>query len=330
LTAAGIAAGEALSLGARAGGGAGTILKRADVAVTRGARLSVALGASANLTDADRALLEAGERCGALARSLELLCARLDQTAGVWSRIGRTLAYPLCLLCLTFAVVVAMGALVLPAFADLYGGEGVPLPLATRALLIAGSAATGRVLPACALAALGAVVYLALSTNREVRRRCDSSLLRLPLLGKTIAATILSDLYATLAGLLAAGVELDQALRLAAPTATSSVVRARLERTHTLVARGSVLSTALLQSGLDPVGKDAALVRMAEATGDYAGCFARLAGLAATVRDERTAALTRLLEPAAVAIMALGVAATVLGVYQPILGATDLLLGDPR
>jgi type II secretory pathway component PulF len=330
LTEAGIVISDALPLAARIGGGAGPVLRHAAAAVARGGRLSAALADAAALSPADAALLEAGERTGALEHTLSLLAHRLEHAAGVWSRLLRTLAYPFCLLTLTFVVIAAMGAFVLPAFAELYAGAGVPLPLVTRALLAFGTFTVGHVGAVALSLAVAIAMIGALGRSRAWRRLCDRALLHTPFVGTTLSATVRCEIYAALSALLGAGVELDRALELVAPVASSSVMRARIERARALVSRGSMLSVALLRSKLDPNGEDAALVRVAEATGDYAGCFARMSRLAAAVRDERIAALARMLEPAAVAVMAVGVTATVLGVYQPILGATEVLLGNLR
>ena len=78
----------------------------------------------------------------------------------------------------------------------------------------------------------------------------------------------------------------------------------------------------------DPL--DGAMLRAAEFTGNYPRAFSRLAADAAGEHSHRAALLSSIVEPLTTLFVALLVGTTVLALYQPILGASSLLLGHDR
>jgi type II secretory pathway component PulF len=90
------------------------------------------------------------------------------------------------------------------------------------------------------------------------------------------------------------------------------------------------LSAALERCALDSRGGDAAILRTAEAIGDYSASLERLATAARIERDELLDRTVRAVQPVSVAFMAIVVGATVLAVYQPVLGSASLLAGGMK
>ena len=329
LVGSGIPLAEALAAGGRAGGAAGRILAQVSRTVARGRPLSQAMGKVAGCSATEVALVAAGETSGQLDRALVLLNERMTHDAESRHRLSRALVYPVLLVALTLAIVTAMGIFVVPTFADMYAGLGVALPVTTRVLIAVADGATQHALAALTVTSVSVALFSALVRSRpRLRLGLHAALLDLPGVGRSLRVAAKYDLYATLAALLTAGVELDRAIALAAPAVANTELRRRLHSVGDLLRRGWLPSAAIVRAGLDPDGLDAGLVKTAEATGDYAQCFGHLAAVAGAERDERSELLVHLLEPAAVVIMAVAVGFTVLGVYQPILGSATLLIGD--
>lgn len=331
LVASGIPIGAALEAGGRAGGRTGALLARMSHTVARGRRLSHAMAAIVGCDATEVALVEAGEASGRLDRSLELLGLRLGHRAEFRHRLTRALIYPAILVALTVAIVTAMGIFVIPTFASMYDGLGVALPLSTRLIMTAADVTVSHgATVGLVTATLVVICYAAVHTQARLCVLMHAGLLGLPFFGRTVRASAKYDIYSTLAALLEAGVDLDRAIRLATPACANAELRRRLGGVGALVERGWLPSAAVVRAGLDPDGEDAGLIKTAEASGDYTACFAHLAAVARAERDERTETVTKLLEPAAVMLMALAVCATVVGIYQPILGSATLLIGDMK
>lgn len=331
LVGSGIPLADALAVGGSAGGEAGRILAQVSRDVARGRLLSQAMGSVAGCSTTEVALVAAGEASGQLNRALELLNDRITHDAESRHRLSRALVYPLLLIVLTLATVTAMGIFVVPTFADMYAGLGITLPVTTRVLIAVADGVTRHAAGALTAISLTAAALTAVvRALPRVRLSVHAALLELPGVGRSLRVAGKHDLYATIAALLAAGVALDRAITLAAPAVSNVELRRRLHGVADLLRRGWLPSAAIARAGLDPDGQDTGLVKTAETTGDYAQCFSHLAAVAGAERDERSELLSRLLEPAAVLIMALAVGLTVLGVYQPILGSATLLIGDFR
>ena len=329
LTGAGMPPGEALRFGAAAGGGPAERLAQAARLVERGQPLSQAIErAGIRLHDADLALLRAGERSGEVSAALALLCQRLTQRAAAKSRIKRALAYPVTLLAVTLAVVVAMTTLVLPSFVALYATSKAEVPVTTRALMAFGRWLTSYG-PAAAL--LTGLLFAAANVARRSSARLaavvDRAVLAVPFCGALVRARERGEFYSTAACLLRAGVDLETAIESSAATLSNRAMRSAAGAAVRTLRRGARLSEAIGRSALDYDRRDAALLKLGEAIGDYPGTCERIAKLEHEIHDAALERISRVIEPAVLLVMAGAVSAAALAVYQPVLGSASLLLG---
>jgi general secretion pathway protein F len=325
----GLSTADALNVAVSVGGRESTLLARIARHVDRGLPFSAALQrCECGLSRADLALVEAGERSGDLSRAVGALRGRLDLRSRTRRRLGQVLLYPTALVATSIAVLAPMSQWVLPAFVGMYSEASVELPLATRTVMAAGNALAAHGLQLTGLVVAG-VSGIALLRRRSTRARLalDRLLLSLPLVGRLARADGRANVYASLGVLLSAGIDVDEALTLVVPACENRALRTRFERIRPGVRRGLPLSAALERARVDRHGSDVAMLRTAEATGDYAGCLERLASAARLERDDLLERLMRAVEPMTIASMAVIVGATVLAVYQPVLGSASLLAG---
>ncbi len=325
LVGAGLAAGDAVRAGASLPGRCGRVLAAVAARVERGERLATALvGAGLSLSQAELAIVTAGECGGDLRAALFQLRDLLAERAESRARVVRALTYPAALILLTLVVVAVAAQLILPSITAFHRQQGAELPLATQALLTAGNLLSlwGPLLVST-LPPLVVACFFALRFPR-FRLLYDHAVLALPLAGRLVAQGERGRFYALVAALLAAGGEIDAALAMATPTVANGVIRARCARARRLLLKGIPISTAVARSGLDPGGEDAALLAVAEAGVGYQTCFARLAAVAATRRKHTLALGMRLAEPIALSLVAIAAGTTVFAVYQPLLGTAGL------
>jgi len=332
LTGAGMPPGEALRFGAAAGGTPAARLAQAAKLVERGQPLSQAIPrAGIRLEEADLALLRAGERSGEISAAIALLCQRLTQRAAAKSRIKKALAYPLTLLAVTLAVVVAMTTLVLPSFVALYATSNAEVPTTTRALMAFGAWLTSYgPFAALLVAALSFGAGVARRSNPRVASWVDRGVLAFPFSGGLVRARERGEFYSTAACLLRAGVDLETAIESSAATLSNRSMRRAAGSAVRSLRRGARLSEAIGRSALDSEHRDAALLRLGEAIGDYPGTCERIARLESEVYDAALERISRVVEPAVLLIMAGAVSAAALAVYQPVLGSASLLLGGSQ
>lgn len=326
LTAAAVPTGDALASCAR---GANPVLAGLHASVRRGVALSAAMAAPGMpFTEAEVAVVRAGERGGSTSRSLALLAARHEREATGRRRLASALAYPAVLVSGGLAALAFLSIVVLPSFTSMYDNASAELPWTTRALLAFGTALRAHGAAAMlGVVVAGALLSLARRRVRAFARALDRAAVDLPLLRALAAPRAASDLCSLVALLVGSGCEVDEALSLAARATPNRVVAARVADALRALRRGAALSRAWAAARLDRDGTATPLLEVAEATGGYADAFARLAALEDAAAEQALSRLCRLAEPAAVVVMAAAVGGGVLAVYQPMLGSASLLLG---
>ena len=332
LTAAGVSTGDAIASSARAANrgsraSGGRLLADLHRAVHRGASLSSAMEAAGMpFTEAEIAVVRAGERGGSTPHALALLASRMEREAGGRRRIVSALAYPCILFAGALAALVFLSLVVLPSFTTLYSGR--ELPLATRTLLAFGGLV--RAWGLVAVMAVAGVVALAVAARRRnvaFARFCDRVAVDAPVFRTLALPRAAHDTCALVSVLLDAGCEAEEALTLASLAAPNLVVAARIGNALRALRHGVPLSTAWNNALLDASGDAPALLEIAEATGSYADAFRRLAILEGNAAEQALSRICRLAEPIAVVTMAVAVGGGVLAVYQPMLGSASMLVG---
>jgi type IV pilus assembly protein PilC len=302
------------------------LLADAEQAVRGGDTLSSALARYPKLFPAVHIrLLEAGESGHQMEAALRHLADYTERSGQAALRIRTSLVYPQVVGLFTLALLVASFVWVVPRFAELFSELGVSsLPLATRALLVAGSA----LIPASIVAVpLGGFAWWWLSRRSEATHfRWAHLKLRLPVLGAVYYHFALLRLTRLLASLLRGGVPLLEALRLAGQGAENALLQAAMWDAIPRVAAGEPLAAALGHSGILPpsfCGQIAA----AETTGDLPASLERLADWYGERVDYLAARVGAALEP--VFILVLGILAgwVAFGVLGPLVAIIQSLSG---
>jgi len=199
-----------------------------------------------------RAMVSAGEHAGFLGPVLERLAEYAEQRQHSTQKLRMAMIYPFILLGVAVAVIVALMVFVVPELVGIFSQSNRELPTLTKVLI-----ATSDFLRAYALWLLVAVVAAVLGFRRLVRdpgrrRRWHGLLLRLPGIAGLLVALDTARFASTLSILMASGVPLLEALRIAGQVLQNLVLRAESEAVALQVAEGSSLSKALGRAGHFP------------------------------------------------------------------------------
>ncbi|WP_068805552.1 type II secretion system inner membrane protein GspF [Thauera phenolivorans] len=271
-----------------------------------------------------RASIAAGEKSGELDRIMLQLADHLEQSGRLRSRTLQALLYPAIVAVVALLVIVGLMTWVVPQVVGAFQNGKQALPPLTQALIFA--SALLRDWGWAMLLALGAglgALHLALR-DPVLRRRWDAMLLRLPLLGRHLRALDSHRFAATLAILAGSGVPLLAALEAGRQVMSrlplQDAVRAAAER----VREGQGLARAL-GAGRAFAPLLIHMIANGEATGRLDELLARAARLQQQELENRTAALTTLLEPVLLLTMGGVVMLIVVAVMQPIIDINTLL-----
>ncbi len=315
---------DAVATLARQGGAAAAtaVLARMHRALQAGSPLHAALPESAFPSEV-RSTIAAGEASGRLPLLLARLADTLEAETALRSRLVATLAYPLLLLVVAFAVILAMLLLVVPGIAAQLVQSGQALPFLTR-LVLGVSAFVGRwwwlLLLVPAAVALGLVLLL---RHPERRLGFDRALLRLPGIGRALAALDAVRWARLLSTMLTAGLPLPEAMQITTPTLHNHGWRqASLAMTARIRAGSSLAATLPLLPSAPPL-----LLALAQ-SGESSGRLAPLLESAATSLDRQLSDQSRLLlalaEPVIIVVLGGLVGLIILAVLLPILQLNTL------
>ncbi len=271
-----------------------------------------------------RASVAAGERSGQLPTVMNQLSDYLERANGLRQKTLQALLYPAIVAAVAALVVIGLMTYVVPQVVTVFQQGKQALPWLTRALIVASDLLRNwGWLIGILLLAGGALARYSLRSE-TVRRQWHRRLLSLPLVGRhlrTLDATRFSSTLSILAGsgvpLLAA---LDAGRQVIALMPLQDAVATAAEK----VREGQALSRALGTSRQFPPLM-VHMIANGESTGRLGEMLDRAARLQQQELENRTAALTALLEPLLLLMMGGMVLLIVLAVMQPIIEINTLL-----
>lgn len=303
------------------------VLESVHGGVMEGRRLSDAMALQGQaFPPLYRAMVSAGETSGALAPILERLADGLERDQTVRGKVITALVYPAVLAVVALGVVIALMTFVVPRVVDQFESMNQTLPLLTR-LVIGLSDAMGDWgwLAAILLAVAVAAGVLALRSP-AIRLQADTTLLRLPLIGRLTRDLHGAKMARTLSTMIMAGLPVLEGLTITARTVSNRRLRLATEMMAEAVREGGGLSAAMRRADVFPP----ILVTMT-ASGEASGRLEPMLERAAEYLEREfstfTAVMLSLIEPAIIVVMGGVVAVIILSILLPILQINTLAMG---
>ena len=264
------------------------------------------------------ALVDAGEQGGLLSEVLIRESKLLESLSKLKGQVLGALAYPIAIFVLVIIVVIVMLTFVMPVFVDMYSQSGTELPAITQ-MMVDASAWIRSPINIIILAASVIMLYLFVNyllTVPRVISAKDKLLLRLPVVGDLITKNSLASFSRTLSSLTTAGVPLLESIAISKKTMSNVVFSGVVDRLYYGVQIGK--SSNEILSGEPSIPKMfTAMFRIGEETGELGEMVDKLADF---YEDEVTAAvkaLTSVLEPLMIVIVAGVVALMLVAMYLP-------------
>ncbi|SUA91653.1 type IV pilin biogenesis protein [Pandoraea pulmonicola] len=276
--------------------------------------------ASGRFSRVDCQLIAAAELGGQLGPTLRRLSAQYDHTRGIREKLQRALAYPLTVLVVAVAVVIALLHWVIPEFERLFAsaaGGGMPLPPMTRWLIdVSRASLANGPWVAAGSGCLGLIATAALRRSAGLRRQRDRLILHLPGAGQIVRMMSAARWARTLGTLLDAGVSLPDAMDAAANACGNLVMQQAAHDVHRAVARGARLATTLEADARWPL-----VIAQLVVIGEESGTLGRMLNQAAGLLDEEAShalvSACATLEPMMITFLGLLIGGMVLAMYLP-------------
>lgn len=293
--------------------------------VQEGLALSAALAVEPGLPPYLTGMIRAAETGGKLADGLGEAGRYLQRQADTRGGLVNALTYPAVVLLTVIVALVLVLALVIPAFEPIFAGEEHRLPAITRVVLLLSNLVVHQ-LPSVSLIAAGIMLAGGATWYRfpSLRLRIQGvvQLLR-PV--RLVTQLDVARVLGVMGMLFRSGVEVSEAVSLAARAASSSRLRIALEGASRKLREGASLSAALRSIGEVP-DDTRALIEVGEHTGELGATTLRAAQLLETDTAYQIGRMVALANPIAIAFLGVVVGLVVGGVMLGILSINQLAL----
>lgn len=269
-----------------------------------------------------RALVEAGEALGDLARQFDRLAAHFDEALKLRREMAAQLAYPAALLVLVVATLFFLSFFVLRQFEQIFESALAPPPPETRFVIAAGAFVReyGAFAPAILLA-LFAVGRLAV---RRYPGAWEEMRLSAPVAGRLLKVAEFGAYFRTLATLIGGGATLARSLPLARDAMSIGILRAEVDSAENSVRVGERLSASLSLKTRCP--RDLiSYIEIGEETGALAAMTGEAAARAETLLRTAVQRILSLLAPMTTALMGLVTAGVIAAVMTGVLSLSETI-----
>ncbi len=263
------------------------------------------------------AMVNAGEHAGYLGPVLQQLADYTEQRQYTGQKLKMAMIYPFILLGVAIAVVLMLLIFVVPELVGIFAHSRRELPALTRGLI-----ATSDFFQLYGLWLVLGLVALFFICRHLLRdpgrkRRWHRALLKIPGISRVLIAMDTARFASTLSILMASGVPLLEALRIAGKVLTNLVLREDSEKVAERVQEGSSLNKALRQSGRFPPMM-VHMVASGEASGELETMLERSATNQERELEMTLGTMMSLFEPLMVVFMGGMVLTIVLAILLPI------------
>jgi type II secretory pathway component PulF len=271
------------------------------------------------------AMVRAGETGGFLDVVLEQIATFRSREQDLKGKVTSALIYPAILSVLATGILVFLLMYFIPKFSTMFAEFGGSLPTLTKAI-VSVSRLVARywfvLVLGIALIVFGIRRTLA---SKEGRRVLERMVLRFPLFGRAVSQFALVRFCRMLGTLIAAGVPLVAALRVAKEAIGNQVLADTVDGAVEDVQRGTSLARSLESCTVLFPASVVEMVSVAEESGSLDKELIRLATAYEQELDRHLKMMVALTEPALLFVMAALVGTIVIGMILPIFNMQELI-----
>lgn len=260
-----------------------------------------------------------GEEIGNLELMLREVVIHMEKEAAIASKVRNAMIYPTFVIAVALIAAGVLFGFVLPAMGGLFAAYGGQLPIFTRILLGFADFVKSYIL----YIFLGLVLLVGLGwwyfKTPQGRRRRDSLVWRIPLIGKINIMGTMSRLARTIATLIRGGITLTEALELVIQTTDNAPLREALVKVRSDVHTGESMSRAMIEHPIFPP-LFSQVVGVGEQSGRLEANLETLADFYEMETDKAVSRATGMLGPVLVIFVGGFVALLALSIITPIYG----------
>lgn len=263
-------------------------------------------------------LVRAGEEAGVLEALLNKIALYLEKAESIKAKIKKALLYPAIVLLVAIVATAFIMIFVIPTFENLFRDFGADLPAFTR-LIINISHFFQNYWWLMLAVAVGTVVAFREARKRSppFRQTIDRLSLKVPIFGPIFSLAANARFARTLSTMFAGGVPLVEAMTSVAGATGNYVYEQAVLEMRDAVSTGQQLNFAMRQTALFP-DMVVQMVAIGEEAGSLSDMLAKVADFYEEELDNTISALTTLIEPLVMCVLAVIVGSLIVAMYLPI------------
>ena len=264
-------------------------------------------------------LIKAGEASGKLDVFLIKLVDSLEKRERVKKKIKGALMYPAVMFVTAITVMVFMLIKVVPIFAEMYEGMGIPLPTPTAVIMAASNfiRGSGGMITFITIV-IGYTVFKYLTTRvPAIRYKWHQRILKMPVFGDMILKSLLARVSLIMGNLSGAGVNLLESIEIAKQVSNNDVVTLALENVKKGVFSGDTLTKLFMKEPTFPP-TFSQLISVGEQTGNLDEMFTSVANYFEEEFDTAVDNMSSLIEPIMIVFMGVMIGGLMIAMYSPI------------
>jgi type IV pilus assembly protein PilC len=269
-------------------------------------------------------MVKAGELGGVLETVLNRLSEYQEKAEKLKSKIVSAMVYPVIVMIIAVGILVFLLIFIVPKFTEMFSDTGSELPLISQivfgmsAFFLANPFWVPNVVFVFIVFGIFLFLFNLWGKTPPGRIMIDTMLLRIPILGDIQRKSAVSRFSRTLGTLVTSGVPILQALNITRDTAGNVIISRAIEKVHEAVKEGETIVTPLQASGVFP-NMVISMVDVGEETGKLPEMLLKVADVYDDEVDNAVTALTSILEPIMIVILALIVGAVVFALFLPLI-----------
>jgi len=284
-------------------------------------------------------MVKAGELGGVLEVVLTRLAEYQEKAHKLKGKIVSAMVYPLIVMFIAVAIMSFLMLFIVPKFREMFADmEGGELPLISRVvfgfsdwmlkptLLFTGESGLPNAVWILFIAVGGYLSFTAWARTPKGRNIVDASKLKIPIFGDIQRKSAIARFTRTLGTLVTSGVPILQALNITRDTAGNVVVATAIDKVHDAVKEGESIVTPMTGAGIFP-NLVVSMVDVGEETGQLPEMLLKIADVYDDEVDGAVTALTSILEPIMIVILALVVGAIVFALFLPLIKVIQQMQG---
>jgi type IV pilus assembly protein PilC len=269
-------------------------------------------------------MIKAGEAGGVLDVVLNRLARFMEKAIKIKGKVKAAMVYPVIVLFIAMAILTFLMIFVIPKFQEIFDEllDGAPLPVLTQYVMLISYFVKDRSLLTIAICIVVFIILKVLKSTNVGARAVDRAMISLPPVGDLFKKAAIARFTRTFGTLLSSGVPILQCLTITRDTIGNRILMDALDKVHDRVKEGDSVSGPLEASKVFP-SMVTSMIDVGEETGELPEMLNRIADNYDEEVDNAVAALTSIIEPIMIVVLALIVGVIVIALFLPIIGVIE-------